>query len=340
MSDEQNIDPTHDAGAHDAGPDQTPHYGIAGFSIRELALTGVWLVAFVLSFFPVYTQEVGTLLGGGSVWTTGIDWVLTIGVPTVAVFLVVLRRLSPQGIRRVGSLGIDQFASVAFSVSAVVWLTTVWATVTLMIPTGVWIRTWVMWVELVLALAGVVLTVAAPIVPPFARDFDDRPEAVAHRSARPVRAVVPRPAAPRPIPQPAAPAPAPETGVAEPAGADAAPAYAHDSAAYNALGFADTAAQPVIDSETEGGDDDAAPQYARSGGYVRRGAEPDPSVQQAFWALAPTEREVHDEQGSAIFRVGPTAWALVLEDRDGVFVIRHEDGRIGYLHDVSGVTRG
>ena len=58
-----------------------------------------------------------------SVWTNGLDWILTIGVPTVAVFLIVLRRFSPDGIRRVGSLGIDQFASVAFSVSAVVWLT-------------------------------------------------------------------------------------------------------------------------------------------------------------------------------------------------------------------------
>ena len=38
--------------------------------------------------------------------------------------------------------------------------------------------------------------------------------------------------------------------------------------------------------------------------------------------------------------IGPTAWALVLEDRGEVFVVRHEDGRVGYLHDVSGVTRG
>ena len=64
------------------------------------------------------TGLVGELGEGPSVWTHGIDWVLTIGLPTVAVFLIVLRRLSPQGIRRVGSLGIDQFASVAFSVAA------------------------------------------------------------------------------------------------------------------------------------------------------------------------------------------------------------------------------
>jgi hypothetical protein len=85
---------------------RSAQYGVGPFSMREVA-SGVWLVAFVVSFFPIYS---------GIRWIgldVGIDWVLTIGVPTIAVFLIGLRRLSPQGIRRVGSLGIDQFASVA-----------------------------------------------------------------------------------------------------------------------------------------------------------------------------------------------------------------------------------
>ncbi len=65
-----------------------------------------------------------------------------------------------------------------------------------------------------------------------------------------------------------------------------------------------------------------------------------PAASQAFWALAPVERDVVDESGAAIFTIGPTAWALVIEDRGDSFVVRHEDGRIGYLNDVSGVTRG
>ena len=65
----------------------------------------------------------------------GLEWVLTIGVPTVAVFLIVLRRFSPEGIRRVGSLGIDQFASVAFSVSAMVWLIWLWSNIGMAIGT-------------------------------------------------------------------------------------------------------------------------------------------------------------------------------------------------------------
>ena len=76
--------------------------------------------------------------------------------------------------------------------------------------------------------------------------------------------------------------------------------------------------------------------------HVRAGrARPRPQArQQAFWALAPEERNVVDESGIPIFRVGPTAWALVIEDRGETFVVRNEDGRIGYLHDVEGVTRG
>lgn len=377
MTDEQIIEPPETVAT--TTTDEAPQYGVGPFTIREVALVGVWLVAFVVSFFPVYSFGVlNAALGGGqSVWTAGLDWILTIGVPTAAVFLLVLRRLSPEGIRRVGSLGIDQFASVAFSVSAVVWLTWLWQNVALALGSGVWIRSWVVWVEFFLALAGVVLTVFAPIIPPLRDDFRGRPEAPAHRNARQVRPVTPRPPRPRPEPQ-AAPA-SPEEHAA-PSGPPT------DTAAYNALGFADTGAYdlgapaPAADA----GQGDWGPQYLRSGseefapaadpadtgGYRRSGAfveaeaaaapvaaqeqpvqqqpvqeqpvqeQPAAHVHQAFWALAPEERDVYDERGVPIFRIGPTAWALVIEDRGSLFVIRHEDGRIGYLHDVSGVTRG
>ena len=60
---------------------------------------------------------------------------------------------------------------------------------------------------------------------------------------------------------------------------------------------------------------------------------------QPFWALVPEERDVHDFEGHAIYKIGPTAWALVLEDRGTYFVMRHDDGRVGYLHNIEGVTR-
>lgn len=306
-----------------------PQYGVGPFSIREVVLAGVWALGFLFSFFSFVAP------GFDSVWTSGLSWVLTIGVPTVAVFLIVLRRLSPGGIRRVGSLGIDQFASVAFSVSAVLWLQMVWASVTSLAERGGTPYTWVPWVEVVLMTAGVVFTVFAPLLPVFGEDFRHRAEVVAHRNARPLRPVTARPVPPRPVREPApAPAPAP---VADPAEAYATGAFpaaeytspaadshnvtaVYDTGEFRPFGdaFVETGAQQTIDSEPE----------------------PVPAAQQPFWALSPVEREVLDERGAPLFVVGPTAWALVIEDRGEVFVVRHEDGRIGYLHDVTDVVRG
>ncbi len=267
-----------------AGVGQTPprQYGIGPFSIREVVLGGVWLLAFVFSFFPLYAAMGIT---GPSVWTGGLDWILAAAVPTAAVFLLTLRRLSPDGIRRVGSLGVDQFASVAFSVAAVFWISQLWS-LAAALPSGYLGTTWVLWVEAVLMLAGVALTVFAPLIPVLRDDFRHRPEALAHPSARPLRPIFPRPVALQP-----------------------------------ASGF-ESAPQSVVDSESTGPVEELA------------------APLQAFWALAPEQRDVLDETGAPLFTVGPEAWALVIEDRGAVFVVRHEDGRIGYLHEVAGVTRG
>jgi hypothetical protein len=313
-----------------------PQYGVGPFSIREVVLTGIWLLAFLFSFFSLIS------FGFASVWTEGLLWVLTIGVPTVAVFLIVLRRLSPTGIRRVGSLGIDQFASVAFSVSAFFWLQFLWQ---------FWLGAdggpWVAWVELILMVAGVVFTVLAPVIPVIGDDFDFRAEVPAHRSARPLRPIAARPTpAPRPAPAPAPAADqtaAPQTGypVTDPFAAPATTstdAYpqaeatttdpANTTASYDTGGF--TAFSESFDATGDIALDTAGTQEQT----------PVPAAQQPFWALAPVEREVLDELGAPLFVIGPTAWALVIEDRGEVFVVRHEDGRIGYLHDVTGVTRG
>ncbi|WP_245233221.1 hypothetical protein [Microbacterium sp. dk485] len=371
---------TTEASAADAPPAQAddsrgadqenpPQYGVGPFTIREVALTGVWLVAFVISFFPLNIAggNARPLFGGDNVWVSGLSWILAIGLPTVAVFLLVLRRLSPQGIRRVGSLGIDQFASVAFSVAALVWLTWLWDTIAIAIETDFWTRSWVVWVEVVLMLAGVALTVFAPIIPVLEQDFQGRPEAPAHRNARPVRAVTPRPVRERPARQQTAhaPVPAPVDGTAFGGGPQhaydpaAAPTTSYDApqpaAAHDTAG--DAAAQPAAAQQDTGSydtdvfaplRDEQAPaatgtqtqEWTATDDTVASASHSAPAQQQAFWALVPVERDVVDEYGAPLFRIGPTAWALVLEDRGEVFVVRHEDGRIGYLHDVSGVTRG
>ncbi|MDQ1128869.1 hypothetical protein [Microbacterium sp. SORGH_AS_0888] len=305
-----------------------PQYGVGPFSVREAVLGGIWLVAFALSFVPLYIAGGG--VAGPSVWTGGLDWILTVGVPTAAVFLLALRRLSPEGIRRVGSLGIDQFASVAFSVAAVFWLAMLWRLVA-GLPPHLVATTWAVWVELILMLGGVFFTVVAPHIPVLGEDFRHRAEVLAHPNARPLRPIAarpPRPAEPvthpgavpgvQPADVPTQPygAPTQAHGVPVPPVGEPAPVVDADRAAVDST--AETAVfEPVVI-------EDAAPAQAP----------------QAFWALAPEERDVLDERGAPLFRIGPGAWALVIEDRGEVFVIRHEDGRLGYLHEVSGVTRG
>ncbi|WP_417562803.1 hypothetical protein [Microbacterium sp.] len=364
---------THGDAADVAPVDAAPvQYGVGPFSLREVILVGVWLVAFVVSFFSTTSYVFS------SVWTHGIDWILAIGVPTVAVFLLVLRRLSPTGIRRVGSLGIDQFASVAFSVGAVVWLQMLWWQVAVVVTGGgartqgglvvvAWVTTWVPWVEFVLLLAGVVLTVLAPLIPGLRDDFQHRPETVSHRIARLARPVSVRPRSTL-SPVPAGSAAAAETAgppAAEQVYADGttAPAFAAPAAGV------DAEAAPAAGVDAEARAADAAHQPASEPGDVSTGAEPTgdvstgaeptgdartsatasdtdattavtPSAQQAFWALVPEERDVVDENGAPLFQVGPTAWALVIEDRGGSFLVRHDDGRTGVLADVSGVIRG
>lgn len=366
-----------------------PEYGILGFTLRELIIVGVWLVAFVVSFFPVGWSP--------ALWTQGISWILPIGVPTVAVFLIVLRRFSPEGIRRVGSLGIDQFASVAFTVAAVWWAQQLWEYLALVVQTGATGVVWVPWVELVAQLTLVVLTVFAFLIPGLREDFRGRLETLAHRNANPVRPVIPRPRAPKPQETTAA-APAPgevDASQETPAEsisvldvelseqqttdevarldlADQVPLSAHASGGDTGSALAEDQYVPGYARRSRRRDDEAAEEdFEASEPIVELGLEPAPTpdviveeevvvesvdaepadvdatnprftapVVQPFWALAPTERDVVDERGEPLFRIGPTAWALVIEDRGGAYVVRHDDGRIGYLHDIADITKG
>ncbi len=72
--------------------------------------------------------------------------------------------------------------------------------------------------------------------------------------------------------------------------------------------------------------------------------EPEPTAvfsTQPFWVYSPVPRPVVDEQsGATLFEIGPSAWALAIVDRVTELVIRHDDGRIGVLRDLDGITRG
>ncbi|MEJ1920850.1 hypothetical protein [Microbacterium sp. KHB019] len=331
----------------------TPQHGILGFTLRELLIVGAWLIAFATSFFPIGQ--------GSSLWAQGITWLLPLGMPTAAVFLIVLRRFSPDGIRRVGSLGIDQFASVAFAVGAIWWIQTTWAYLAASMQAGSAMTAWVPWVQLAALLVLVVLTVFAPFIPGIRDDFRGRLITLAHRSANPVRPVVAQPRAERvqPVSEPAVAGGDDTAG--ETPGAEL--LDAETSSAENSSADEDhiddttheTVTQPAAESiplsdHASGGelgavpelDDDYVPGYLRSsqGETETVDAATADEPFQPFWALAPTERDVFDERGESLFRIGPDAWALVIEDRGGAYVVRHDDGRIGYLHDIADITRG
>lgn len=369
-----------------------PEYGVLGFTVRELVIIGAWLVAFVVSFLPVVTR-------GGTVWTSGISWLLTIGVPTLAVFLIVLRRFSPDGIRRVGSLGIDQFASVAASVAAIAWAQLLWGQISASLATGAFLVGWVTIIAQVATLVLVASTVAAPLIPRLREDFHGRMETLAHRNANPVRPVIARPK-PAPVEKfvaanPADPAddadladePAIDDRDADDRAADDrggndrdADARDADDPAANDRGENDLAADGAGDSSDftltdvigdlpwshsptappvapePSPDHSAAPVVefvpaAEDSTSVRTSADipaeqvlapvfPEATEPEPFWVLAASEREVFDERGQPLFRIGPSAWTLVIEDRGGAYVVRHDDGRIGYLHDISDMTKG
>ncbi|UNK72132.1 hypothetical protein [Microbacterium sp. H1-D42] len=358
-----------------------PETGILGFTLRELLMVGAWLVAFAVSFFPLSVI-------GGSIWTNGIGWILAIGLPTIAVFLVVLRRFSPDGIRRVGSLGIDQFASVAASVAAVAWAQLLWSQIAATMHSGLYVVGWVVIVAQLATLALVATTVAAPLIPRLREDFEGRMETLAHRNANPVRPVVARPRAERvaaaPMLQsddasasettdaPAADSEATGSGATDAGATDVvqepvpvvAPAVVADIAPLEIPQAHEPEPEPEKDHYTDpvgvlqdifASDDDATaqlPVIAESQASsapamgedqadvgLRRSARADVSTD-PFWVLAMTDRDVYDEHGQALFRIGPTAWTLVIEDRGGAYVVRHEDGRIGYLHDITDITKG
>ncbi len=442
---------TGDALPEDALPAAAPQQGYFGFTLRELIIVGLWLLAFVLSFVPA----AGSVLdGSATVWTMNGAWLLAIGVPTAAVFLIVLRRLSPEGIRRVGSLGIDQFASVAFSVALVNGGVLLWQQLDLVAAQRrSALTTWPLWLELLFLLGLVVVTVFATLIPGIREDFEGRTDTLAHRSANPVRPVFTRP---RPVrargsvsdPQNEddvdpgllhenevganAHLSAGTTGAAIAGAAGYVPEHHRESFLASAestegVALADAAeapraaeAPPAAEALTEAIPDAGAPTIVDSGAEpavpsssedepatradARRGAtasesapivdfaEPSPAddapaeaepaprdlsdtmtevlgdllepapaddvathavdvvaedgaaapsgQSQPFWALAPDTRAVHDARGEEIFTIGPDAWILVLEDRGGAFVVRHDDGRVGYLHDTDNMTRG
>ncbi len=163
---------------------------VAGpFTIRDLTVFGSTLLMFVASLLPMFGERY-------NLWNLGNLFFLLLGIilPVVVTALFVARRLQPKTIVRVGSLSIDQFASVTASFAFPLFFLTIANSFNGGVLLG-----------LVGSVGLLAATVLGPHLPWLSADFKGRAETPAHIVAR--EAVVPsrKPAAPK---APKAPKPA------------------------------------------------------------------------------------------------------------------------------------
>lgn len=187
--------PSANAGANPdaAKKDATKYDAVAGpFTIRDLTVFGSALLMFVASLLPMF----GGLF---NLWNLGSLFFLLLGIilPLVVVALFVARRLKPGTIVRVGSLSVDQFASVTASFAFLLFFLTIAVSFNGSALLGL------------IGSAGLLAaTVLAPHLPWLSADFKDRAEVPAHVVAREAAIPSRKPAAPKAPKEPVTPAPA------------------------------------------------------------------------------------------------------------------------------------
>ncbi|WP_146360710.1 hypothetical protein [Arthrobacter yangruifuii] len=190
--------------AHPSAPDNgvqvSPAAGeqqtlVGPFGLRDTVVLGSVLVMLVGSILPFFTV---TRLGfeeNLNLWNAFPLFFVGIGIllPLLVAGLFAGRRLAPGMKPRVGSLSLDQFASV----------TAVLAVIFFFLQTVTNFSVGAM-VALIGSLGLFVSTTLAPHLPFFAREFKNRPEAAAALTARDALPLRPRPSRPKPEPKPEA----------------------------------------------------------------------------------------------------------------------------------------
>ncbi|PTT66226.1 hypothetical protein DBR22_11165, partial [Arthrobacter sp. HMWF013] len=165
------------------------------FTLRDLAVFAATLILLVASLLPVF-------FGRFNLWNAGSLFFLGLGIvlPMIVTALFVARRLAPATKVRIGSLSVDQFASVVASFALAFFFVSAAAAY---VP------------SLLVGLIGSVVlftaTVLSRFIPFFAGDFLGRDETPSHVVARDAAAPLPRPHTPKEA-KPAADH-APRTGV-------------------------------------------------------------------------------------------------------------------------------
>ncbi|WLQ07295.1 hypothetical protein [Arthrobacter oryzae] len=151
------------------------------FTVRDLTVMASTLILLVASLIPMFESRY-------NLWNLGSLFFLGLGVilPLIVTALFAARRLSPASKVRIGSLSIDQFASVVASFALGFFFL---AAAEDFAP--------VMLVGLIGSVGLFVATVLARFIPFFAGDFLDRAEVPAHVVARESAAPFRKPSAPK-----------------------------------------------------------------------------------------------------------------------------------------------
>ena len=178
-------DDRNDVGSgHPAGSAAAGGKAVLGpFSVREVVIFASLLVILIASIVP-FSVDGGwelNLWNSTTVFFLGVGVLLPLGVGA----LLAARRLSPGTALRIGSLSLDQFASVSAVLALAYFLVQFSAVLSASL-----------FVCLLGALVFFAATVLAPHIPGFSADFGGRAETPAHRVARDAAALTPRPKAP------------------------------------------------------------------------------------------------------------------------------------------------
>jgi hypothetical protein len=185
------------------------------FTIRDLTVFGSTLLLFIASLIPMFAFAY-------NLWNLGSLFFLGLGIvlPLIVTALFVARRLSPSTKIRIGSLSIDQFASVVASFTLAFFF---------LAAAGAFVPS--MLIALLGALGLFAATVLGRWLPFFAGDFLGREETPAHVVAREAVAPVQKPRAPKAPKQPKTAKDSAGTGAAKAAATGAAASGAATSGA-------------------------------------------------------------------------------------------------------------
>ena len=247
--------PVHQTPAGSAAPGQKAGSGkidpnanqavLGPFTVRDLAVFAGTLILFVSSLLPLFGARY-------NLWNLNNLFFLGLGIilPLIASALFAARRLAPATRIRVGSLSIDQFASVVASFAlAFFFLSVAGGYVTSLL------------VGLIGSLVLFAATVLGRFLPYLSGDFKDRPEAPAHIVAREATVPARRPRAPK--------APKPQSG-SDQSGSDQSKGGLKGAGLFGGAGAGSSAVQP--------GSSSPSPEPARSAHMPATAAVPVSSV--------------------------------------------------------------